>query len=29
LLIVEAYTGDEKTIGGMGANLCQTDEQGK
>jgi hypothetical protein len=26
---VDACTGNDKTIGGMGAILCQTDEQGK
>jgi hypothetical protein len=28
-LIVDACTGNDKAIGGMGAILCQTDEQGK
>jgi hypothetical protein len=28
-LIVDACTGNDKTIGGMGTILCQTDEQGK
>jgi hypothetical protein len=28
-LIVDACTGNDKTISGMGAILCQRDEQGK
>ncbi len=29
MLIVDARTGNDKAIGGMGAILCQTNEQGK